>query len=72
MQVAYCGVAEQVRALLGQLDEAKRIHQIDMQDAEWQLQTSSQPRQKWNDCSRRSLQPNAREVNRWPLDMKRR
>ena len=39
LQVAYGGVAEQVRALQGQLDEARRIHQIDLQDAEKQLQT---------------------------------
>ncbi len=35
----YGGVAEQVRALQGQLDEAKSIHQIDLQDAEKQMQT---------------------------------
>lgn len=39
LQVAYGGVAEQVRALQGQLDEAKRIHQIDLLDAEKQIQT---------------------------------
>ncbi len=39
LQVAYGGLAEQVRALQGQLDEAKRIHQIDLLDAEKQMQT---------------------------------
>jgi chromosome segregation ATPase len=38
LQVAYGGVAEQVRALQGQLDEARRIHQIDLLDAEKQVQ----------------------------------
>jgi chromosome segregation ATPase len=38
LQVAYGGLAEQVRALQGQLDEAKRIHQIDLIDAEKQVQ----------------------------------
>jgi hypothetical protein len=39
LQVAYGGLAEQVRALQGQLDEARRIHQIDLLDAEKQVQT---------------------------------
>ncbi len=39
LQVAYGGVAEQVRALHGQLEEARRIHQIDLLDAERQIQT---------------------------------
>ncbi len=39
LQVAYGGVAEQVRALQGQLEEAKRIHQIDLFDAEKQMHT---------------------------------
>ena len=37
LQVAYGAVSEQARALQGQVDEARRVHEIDLQAAEKQL-----------------------------------
>jgi hypothetical protein len=37
LQIAYGAVAEQARALQGQVDEARRFHEIDLQSAEKQL-----------------------------------
>ena len=37
LQVAYGAIAEQARALQGQVDEARRVHEIDLQAAEKQL-----------------------------------
>ena len=38
LQIAYGAVAEQARALQGQVDEARRVHEIDLQSAEKHVQ----------------------------------